>query len=231
MSETLAKQHILVIEDEVKIAELIEKYLYLEGFKTSLIHDGNCALDAVNELNPDLIILDIMLPGTNGIELCSKIRQYSDVPIIMLTARVEEIDHLIGFDVGADDYVTKPFKPKELMARVKAILKRRRMPSSKPSTFKAGNNIVDPSEYKVLVKNEELKLTINEFSLLKILIASPNKVFSRQDLLTMTQGKYFESYERSIDSHIKNLRKKLTQADPDSHYIESIYGVGYKFKI
>ena len=231
MSETLAKQHILVIEDEVKIAELIEKYLYLEGFKTSLIHDGNCALDAINELNPDLIILDIMLPGTNGIELCSKIRQYSDVPIIMLTARVEEIDHLIGFDVGADDYVTKPFKPKELMARVKAILKRRRMPSSKPSIFKAGNIIVDPSEYKVLVKNEELKLTINEFSLLKILIASPNKVFSRQDLLTMTQGKYFESYERSIDSHIKNLRKKLTQADPDSHYIESIYGVGYKFKI
>ncbi|MEM6509579.1 response regulator [Pseudoalteromonas sp.] len=231
MSETLAKQHILVIEDEVKIAELIEKYLYLEGFKTSLIHDGNCALDAVNELNPDLIILDIMLPGTNGIELCSKIRQFSDVPIIMLTARVEEIDHLIGFDVGADDYVTKPFKPKELMARVKAILKRRRMPSSKPSTFTAGNIIVDPSEYKVLVKNEELKLTINEFSLLKILIASPNKVFSRQDLLTMTQGKYFESYERSIDSHIKNLRKKLTQADPDSHYIESIYGVGYKFKI
>jgi len=231
MSETLAKQHILVIEDEVKIAELIEKYLYLEGFKTSLIHDGNCALDAVNELNPDLIILDIMLPGTNGIELCSKVRQFSDVPIIMLTARVEEIDHLIGFDVGADDYVTKPFKPKELMARVKAILKRRRMPSSKPSTFKAGNIIVDPSEYKVLVKNEELKLTINEFSLLKILIASPNKVFSRQDLLTMTQGKYFESYERSIDSHIKNLRKKLTQADPDSHYIESIYGVGYKFKI
>ncbi|MDI4670015.1 response regulator [Pseudoalteromonas shioyasakiensis] len=231
MSETLAKQHILVIEDEVKIAELIEKYLYLEGFKTSLIHDGNCALDAVNELNPDLIILDIMLPGTNGIELCSKIRQFSDVPIIMLTARVEEIDHLIGFDVGADDYVTKPFKPKELMARVKAILKRRRMPNSKPSTFTAGNIIVDPSEYKVLVKNEELKLTINEFSLLKILIASPNKVFSRQDLLTMTQGKYFESYERSIDSHIKNLRKKLTQADPDSHYIESIYGVGYKFKI
>lgn len=231
MSETLAKQHILVIEDEVKIAELIEKYLYLEGFKTSLIHDGNCALDAVNELNPDLIILDIMLPGTNGIELCSKIRQFSDVPIIMLTARVEEIDHLIGFDVGADDYVTKPFKPKELMARVKAILKRRRMPSSKPSTFTAGNIIVDPSEYKVLVKNEELKLTINEFSLLKILIASPNKVFSRQDLLTMTQGKYFESYERSIDSHIKNLRKKLTQADPGSHYIESIYGVGYKFKI
>ncbi|WP_462175216.1 response regulator [Pseudoalteromonas gelatinilytica] len=231
MSETLAKQHILVIEDEVKIAELIEKYLYLEGFKTSLIHDGNCALDAVNELNPDLIILDIMLPGTNGIELCSKIRQYSDVPIIMLTARVEEIDHLIGFDVGADDYVTKPFKPKELMARVKAILKRRRMPTNKPSTFTAGNIIVDPSEYKVLIKNEELKLTINEFSLLKILIASPNKVFSRQDLLTMTQGKYFESYERSIDSHIKNLRKKLIQADPDSHYIESIYGVGYKFKI
>ncbi|WP_105174688.1 MULTISPECIES: response regulator [unclassified Pseudoalteromonas] len=231
MSETLAKQHILVIEDEVKIAELIEKYLYLEGFKTSLIHEGNCALDAVNELNPDLIILDIMLPGTNGIELCSKIRQYSDVPIIMLTARVEEIDHLIGFDVGADDYVTKPFKPKELMARVKAILKRRRMPTNKPSTFTAGNIIVDPSEYKVLVKNEELKLTINEFSLLKILIASPNKVFSRQDLLTMTQGKYFESYERSIDSHIKNLRKKLIQADPDSHYIESIYGVGYKFKI
>ena len=230
MSETIAKQHILVIEDEVKIAELIEKYLYLEGFKTSLIHDGTCALDAVNELTPALIILDIMLPGTNGIELCSKIRQYSDVPIIMLTARVEEIDHLIGFDVGADDYVTKPFKPKELMARVKAILKRRRMPTTAPNTLKAGNIIVDPSEYKVLVNNAELKLTINEFSLLKILIASPNKVFSRQDLLTMTQGKYFESYERSIDSHIKNLRKKLTQADPNSHYIESIYGVGYKFK-
>lgn len=231
MSENQAKQHILVIEDEVKIAELLEKYLYLEGYQTSLIHDGNLVLNAVNELNPDLIILDIMLPGVNGIELCSKIRQTSDVPIIMLTARVEEIDHLIGFDVGADDYVTKPFKPKELMARVKAILKRRRMPTNTRSTFQAGTIVLNPSEHKVLVKDEELKLTINEFSLLKILIASPNKVFSRQDLLTLTQGKYFESYERSIDSHIKNLRKKLTVADPQNHYIESIYGVGYKFKI
>ncbi|RZF91949.1 response regulator transcription factor [Pseudoalteromonas sp. N1230-9] len=231
MSENQAKQHILIIEDEVKIAELLEKYLYLEGYQTSLIHDGNLVLNAVNELNPDLIILDIMLPGVNGIELCSKIRQTSDVPIIMLTARVEEIDHLIGFDVGADDYVTKPFKPKELMARVKAILKRRRMPTNTRSTFQAGTIVLNPSEHKVLVKDEELKLTINEFSLLKILIASPNKVFSRQDLLTLTQGKYFESYERSIDSHIKNLRKKLTVADPQNHYIESIYGVGYKFKI
>lgn len=231
MSENQAKQHILIIEDEVKIAELLEKYLYLEGYQTSLIHDGNLVLNAVNELNPDLIILDIMLPGINGIELCSKIRQTSDVPIIMLTARVEEIDHLIGFDVGADDYVTKPFKPKELMARVKAILKRRRMPTNTRSTFQAGTIVLNPSEHKVLVKDEELKLTINEFSLLKILIASPNKVFSRQDLLTLTQGKYFESYERSIDSHIKNLRKKLTVADPQNHYIESIYGVGYKFKI
>ncbi|MCF7500577.1 response regulator transcription factor [Pseudoalteromonas sp. L1] len=231
MSENQAKQHILIIEDEAKIAELLEKYLYLEGYQTSLIHDGNLVLNAVNELNPDLIILDIMLPGVNGIELCSKIRQTSDVPIIMLTARVEEIDHLIGFDVGADDYVTKPFKPKELMARVKAILKRRRMPTNTRSTFQAGTIVLNPSEHKVLVKDEELKLTINEFSLLKILIASPNKVFSRQDLLTLTQGKYFESYERSIDSHIKNLRKKLTVADPQNHYIESIYGVGYKFKI
>ncbi len=226
-----ATPHILVVEDETKIADIIEKYLFLEGYTSTQVNDGNQVLTAVASENPDLIILDIMLPGVTGIELCKKIRQTNDVPIIMLTARVDEVDHLLGFGVGADDYVCKPFKPKELMARVKAILKRRVHIFGANNTLSVANIVLSQDEFQVHIDGTLVKLTTNEFNLLKVLMSHPNKVFSREELLTQTQGKYVESYERSIDSHIKNLRKKLINVDPRCQHIESIYGVGYKFKL
>jgi len=226
----MTKHHILIIEDEVKIANLISKYLVLEGYDSTHISDGKDAILSYQQCQADLIILDVMLPTINGIELCKLIREISNVPVIMLTARVEEIDQLIGFDVGADDYVCKPFKPKELMARVKAILKRsHHQQHPQRESLQMGSIKLDTVSHKVQVLNEEVMLTLNEFNLLKIFLQSPDKVFSRQELLQTTQGKYFESYERTIDSHIKNLRKKLNKADPNTQHIKSIYGVGYQF--
>lgn len=224
------KKHILIVEDEFKIANLISKYLILEGYESSHVSDGKDALTVFQECQADLVVLDIMLPNVNGIDICKSIREISDVPIIMLTARVEEIDKLIGFDVGADDYVSKPFKPKELMARIKAVLKRvNHTQESSSSIIESGSITLDAVTHKVFVKNQEVVLTLNEFNLLKVFLECPNKVFSRQELLKTTQGKYFESYERTVDSHIKNLRKKLTKVDPNTHYIKSIYGVGYQY--
>ncbi|MGL1959303.1 MAG: response regulator transcription factor [Colwellia sp.] len=226
----MTKQHILIVEDELKIADLIGKYLLLEGYDSSHVIDGKEALQCFKHCQADLIILDLMLPNINGIDLCKSFREISNVPIIMLTARVEEIDKLIGFEVGADDYVCKPFKPKELMARVKAVLKRVNTNQQiQPTLIEKGAIILDINAHKVYVQGIDVILTLNEFNLLKNFLEHPNKVFSRQALLEATQGKYFESYERTIDSHIKNLRKKLTQADPNNHHIKSIYGVGYQF--
>lgn len=227
----MTKKHILIVEDEVKIAIIIGKYLEAEGYEYTHVADGKDAVNTFKDCQPDLVVLDIMLPNVNGIDICKSLREFSHVPIVMLTARVEEIDTLIGFDVGADDYVCKPFKPKELMARVKAILYRAAISSSKESASKieSGSITINISTHKVFVKDAEVTLTFNEFNLLKIFVESPEKVYSRQDLLKITQGKYFESYERTIDSHIKNLRKKLSKADPDVQHIKSIYGVGYQY--
>lgn len=226
----MTMQHILIIEDEEKIASLISKYLMLEGFNSTHIADGKDALASFEYCQADLIILDVMLPSIDGITLCKAFREITDTPIIMLTARIDEIDRLIGFDVGADDYVCKPFKPKELMARIKAILKRVNKGQKKNSNVIAKGGIsLDIHNHKVLVEEQEVVLTLNEFNLLKLFLEHPNRVFSRQELLKITQGKYFESYERTIDSHIKNLRKKLTKADPNTCHIKSIYGVGYQY--
>tara|TARA_R110002167_G_scaffold91458_1_gene246006 strand:- start:49155 stop:49841 length:687 start_codon:yes stop_codon:yes gene_type:complete len=225
----MTKQHILIIEDEIKIANLISKYLLLEGYTSSHVADGIDAIHCFEQCQTSLIILDVMLPSIDGIELCKSFRKITETPIIMLTARVDEIDQLIGFDVGADDYVCKPFKPKELMARIKAILKRVNYANGQNSAVIATGTItLDINSHKVYVKDKEVILTFNEFNLLKIFVECPNRVFSREELLNITQGKYFESYERTIDSHIKNLRKKLTKAEPNTHHIKSIYGVGYQ---
>lgn len=236
------KSHILIIEDEPKITKLISQYLAFEGFKSSCIHNGKNALKAYIQLSPDLVILDVNLPVVDGITICQSIRQLSDVPIIMLSAKVDEEDQLLGFEAGADDYVCKPFRPKALMARVKARLNR--MPatfvhselnsqlsdvSSDTEVIHSGNIMLDPSKHQVTVNNNDVKLTANEFILLKVLLNEPNKVFSRKDLLAFTQGKYFESYERTIDTHIKNIRRKLYQADDSYQPISSIYGIGYKY--
>jgi len=223
----MEKQHILIVEDEVKIAELIRKYLKLEGYESTHAQNGNEAISLFHKTTPDLIVLDIMLPDIDGFDVCKRLREYSEVPIIMLTARVEEVDRLMGFGMGADDYVCKPFIPRELVARIRAVLSRT-LRHNEQKVLKVGSLTLDIAQYKLTVGSTEIRLTQNEFSLLKIMMLSPNKVFSRQELLTTTQGQFVDIYERTVDSHIKNLRKKLAQVAPEKNFIESIYGIGYK---
>jgi two-component system response regulator BaeR len=178
----------------------------------------------------DLVILDIMLPGVDGMTLCREIRAFSSLPVIMMTAKVEEVDRLIGFELGADDYICKPFSPRELVARVKAVLKRTSAPS--PETLSRnlthGPITVNESSRRVTVNGEEIRLTPNEFGILVALMRNPGHVFSRNELLNLVQGYQYEGYDRTIDSHIKNLRKKLNRVLPDQEFIGSIYGVGYR---
>lgn len=217
---------VLIVEDEKKIAELISKYLVIEGFSCVRAENGEEALSLMAQLNPDVIILDVMLPGMDGVAVCEQVRRRSDVPIIMLTARVEEVDRLIGFAKGADDYVCKPFNPKELVARVHAILRRVRPPTQK-NTLVHNDIELSVDEHTVKVSGTDVQLTQIEFTLLHTLMACPHQVFSREDLLTSVHGKYSESYERTIDFHIKNLRKKIN-AEAQTRYIKTIYGIGYK---
>jgi len=221
------KQHILIVEDEEKIADLIRKYLKLEGYDSTIAHTGSDALSKFHSVSPDLVVLDIMLPDMDGLDICKNLRAFSNVPIIMLTARVDEVDRLMGFEVGADDYVCKPFIPRELVARIRAILNRI-VGNSGQKILTVRALALDTSQHKVTVDSIEIKLTQNEFSLLKIMMSTPNRVYSRQELLTATQGQSIDIYERTIDTHIKNLRKKLNKAVPSSNFIESIYGIGYK---
>lgn len=223
----MQKQHVLIVEDENKIAEIIRKYLKLEGYESTQAESGDEALALYHQVNPDLIVLDIMLPDMDGVDICKRLREFSEVPIIMLTARVEEVDRLMGFEAGADDYVCKPFIPRELVARIRAVLNRTQR-NSEQKVLRTGRLMLDISQYKATVDSIEIKLTQNEFSLLKVMISTPNRVFSRQELLTATQGQSIDIYERTIDTHIKNLRKKLNQVAPQSNFIESIYGIGYK---
>lgn len=217
---------ILIIEDEVKIAELIRKYLNLEGFTSFHADSGSKGLQLVQDVSPDLIVLDLMLPDIDGIEVCKRIRSKMDTPIIMLTAKVDEVDRLIGFSEGADDYVCKPFNPSELIARIHAIL--RRTSSRTESNCLTHDAItMNITEHKVTVDGEVVPLTQMEFSLLRCLVANPSQVFSREELLTASHRKYTESYERTIDFHIKNLRKKINHGNQYS-FVKTVYGIGYK---
>jgi two-component system, OmpR family, response regulator BaeR len=219
---------ILVVEDEIKISDLICKYLSIEGYSFYQAFSGFDALQKISAYNPDLIILDIMLPEINGLEICQKIRETSNVPIIILTARVDDIDRLMGFAKGADDYVCKPFNPNELMARVKAILRRIHRVIEEPKLVTIGPVTINTQEYCVLVNGIAVQLTRIEFNILSTLMSNPHQVFSREDLLTSTHGKYSEVYDRSIDFHIKNLRKKIN-LDENFVCIKSVYGLGFKF--
>lgn len=227
----MKKKHVLLVEDEERIATLISKYLALEGYECTCLESGLNAVQKIQTTNPDICILDIMLPEVNGLEICEQVRTFSDVPILMLTARVEEVDKLIGFNEGADDYVCKPFSPKELMARVAALLRRAepKQPSHKQLTYKSLT--IDIDKFSVDVNQQTVKLTGNEFNILKTLMQYPEKVFSRKELLLAVKQHELEIYERTIDSHIKNLRKKLAQVTSGESYIASIYGIGYSLKV
>lgn len=224
----MAKKQIMVVEDELKIARIVGDYLESSGYQAMLIFHGNDVISQVHKSRPDLIILDIMLPGKDGIEICKDIRRFSDVPIIMLTAKVEEIDRLLGLELGADDYICKPFSPREVVARVKTILKRV-APQTTPKMLSCGKITLDPVCHQVFIMNYEVQFTPIEFGLLQFLMTNSGQVFSRNELLDKVQGYSFEGYDRTIDSHIKNLRKKIAQKLPENKYIRTVYGVGYTF--
>lgn len=223
----MANEQILVVEDEIKIADLLKDYLSKAGFRVTCATGGDEAIEMVKNMAPALILLDLMLPGMDGIAVCRETRHFSDIPIIMVTAKVEEVDRLVGLEIGADDYICKPFSPREVVARVKAVLRRAR-PDEAPRRLIAGPVILDENTRQVMIDGKPIRLTPSEFGLLNVLIASPGRVFSRSELLDKVQGYQFEGYDRTIDSHVKNLRKKIARKLPGNEVIVSIYGVGYK---
>jgi two-component system response regulator BaeR len=220
-------QDILVVEDETKIAGILQDYLVKAGYRVLCLDRGDLVVPYVRQKQPALILLDLMLPGLDGMEVCREVRKFADVPIIMITARVEEIDRLLGLELGADDYICKPFSPREVVARVKAVLRRVYAPPT-AKTLVAGEVTLIPETHQVLVGGQELKLTPCEYNLLKTLLSHPNRIFSRHELINIVQGYDFEGYERTIDSHIKNLRKKIAGCLSGKGVISTIYGVGYK---
>lgn len=218
---------ILVVDDEPKIVRLARDYLVKHGFRVTTAADGQAAVAAARREKPDLVILDLMLPLLDGREVCRILRRESDVPIIMLTALAEEIDQVTGLEIGADDYITKPFSPRALVARVRALLRRSRGAVTTPSTVRTGGLEIDAKKYSVTFNGEPIKLTPNEFKLLHLLASRPGQTLSRSQLLDTLHGTA-SSFDRSVDSHIKNLRKKL-QVSSGQGMIESVYGVGYRF--
>lgn len=220
---------ILVVDDEPKVARLARDYLEKNGFRVLTATDGQSALTTARREKPDLVILDLMLPHMDGREVCRILRRESDVPVIMLTALSEEIDQVTGLEIGADDYITKPFSPRALVARVRALLRRTRGDVKVPATIRAGGLEIDPEKYSVTLNGSPLKLTPNEFKLLQILASRPGQTLTREQLLDDLHGAAF-SMDRSVDSHIKNLRKKL-EAVSGKSMIETVYGIGYRFNI
>ncbi len=225
----MIKQHILIVEDEIKIAQLLRDYLIKADYMVSCLEQGDEVIPYVRQTPPALILLDIMLPEMNGIAVCRELGKFSTVPIIMITAKVEEVDRLLGLELGADDYICKPFSPREVVARVKAVLRRTHPePVEEGKKLIVGTIALDEKTYQVNIEDQVLKLTPSEFTLLKLLLARPNHVFSRQKLLELMRDYYFDGYERTIDSHIKNLRKKIAIQLPNKEVISTIYGIGYK---
>ncbi len=218
---------ILVIEDESRLSDSICKYLTAHEFKHLQAIDGESGLKLFELHQPDLIVLDIMLPDMNGLEVCEKIRSRSDIPIVFLTARIDDKDRLIGFEKGADDYICKPFNPLELISRIKAIL-RRTQENTHKETIIRGSVVLYPEEHRVTMDGSEIALTQIEFNILANLMQQPTRVFTRQELLETSHGKYSEHYVRTVDTHIKNLRKKINVND-QNEFVKTVYGVGYKF--
>lgn len=223
--------HVLIVEDEPKIAQILVDFLQLEGFQTSVLHDGAEAVKTIKTKQPDFVILDIMLPNKDGLSICKEVRQFSDVPVLMLTARVDEIDRLVGLGFGADDYVCKPFSPREVVARVQTILRRtqrQQTPNDNLVVYKTLALNHDRHECKL--ENKVIELTPVEFRLLKTLLEKPGSVFSRDKLMGTCYEDARIVSSRTIDSHMKNLRSKLATADSSESLLHSIYGVGYKIE-
>ncbi|AIX73190.1 two-component system response regulator BaeR [Pantoea sp. PSNIH4] len=219
---------ILIVEDELKIAQLMIDYLQAANYRTHHLARGDEAIAFIQQTPPDLILLDLMLPGLDGLSVCRELRRFSDLPVIMVTAKIEEIDRLLGLEIGADDYICKPFSPREVVARVKTILRRcRRTPeeNAAPSPL-----VIDEARFQASWDGKTLDLTPAEFRLLKTLAQEPGKVFSREQLLNHLYDDYRVVTDRTIDSHIKNLRRKLEALDADQPFIRAVYGMGYRWE-
>jgi two-component system, OmpR family, alkaline phosphatase synthesis response regulator PhoP len=227
----MVNKKILVVDDDAKIVELVKLYLVREGYNVLTAYNGEVALRLARESRPDLIVLDIMLPGMDGLEICRTLRAESAVPIILLTAKTTEVDRITGLDLGADDYVTKPFSPKELAARVRAVF--RRTPDETlqfgPQELHFGNLSVNFPQHEAYLDGKTLNLTPVEFKLLGVLIREPNRVFSRTQLIEKVLGYDFDGFDRTIDVHILNLRRKLEPGASRPQHIKTVYGSGYKF--
>jgi two-component system alkaline phosphatase synthesis response regulator PhoP len=221
---------ILIIEDESELVKVLGSYLEQAGFSVLAAGRGDAGLSTWEHKRPDLVILDLSLPGMDGLDVAREIRRKSDTPIIMLTARVEEADRLIGLELGADDYVLKPFSPREVVARVRAVLRRAGAAQAAPEVLRTGDLEIDLEGHTVSTAGKGVDLTPTEFNLLVTLAAQPGRVFSRLQLLEAVQGAAYEGYERTIDAHIKNLRAKIEPDSRQPRYIETVFGVGYRFK-
>ncbi|WP_027706531.1 response regulator [Zooshikella ganghwensis] len=219
-------KQILVVEDEVKLAQLIADYLQHAGFNPFILNEGTHAVSWVKTNQPQLILLDLMLPGMDGIEICKQIRTFSNTPLIMVTARIDEIDRLLGLELGADDYICKPFSPREVVARVKAVLRRTSEPFSPESALLQ----LDKHQLRATFFGEHVPLTAIEFQLLAILVDHPHRIFSRSQLMDKIYQDHRIVSERTIDSHIKKIRKKLATINNSQEVIHSVYGAGYKFE-
>jgi DNA-binding response OmpR family regulator len=220
------------VDDEAKIAEVIESYLESSGYEVHTASNGETALTVFEKVQPSLVILDLMLPDISGEEICRRLRKHSRVPIIMLTAKIEEEDILNGLDIGADEYVTKPFSPRQLVARVAALLRRAEedaVPLARVMSFFNNDLVIDFQSYEVEKNGNEVNLTPNEFKILGTLLKYPQKVFTREELIRSVIGEDFEGYDRIIDTHIKNLRQKIETDSRNPRYILTVHGIGYKF--
>ena len=221
---------ILVVEDEMKIARLVRDYLEHAGFEVLVVGEGGAAIASARGARPDLVVLDLGLPGTDGLDVARELRRTSSVPIIMLTARGDESDRVVGLELGADDYVVKPFSPKELVARVRAVLRRTDAARGDgPEVIRAGDVVLDVPKMRATVSGRPVDLTPTEFELLATLAREPGRVFTRPQLLDAIHGVAIESYERAIDAHVKNLRKKIEPAPSDPRYLLTVRGAGYRF--
>jgi DNA-binding response OmpR family regulator len=222
---------ILVVDDDRKTVDLIRLYLERAGFGVRVAHDGERALELVGECVPDLLILDLMLPKIDGLDVCLAVQAVNPVPVIMLTARTTEGDKLAGLETGADDYVTKPFSPRELVARVKAVLRRTRGAEGEPSEIRSGDVVIDLLHHAARVHGEGVRLTPKEFNLLRVLAREPGRPFTRSSLMERAFGFDYDGLERTVDAHIANLRKKIEPDPAHPRYVVTVQGLGYKFVV
>jgi len=220
---------ILVVDDKANIRTLVREYLTEQGYRVIIADNGQNALYTARQEKPDLILLDIMMPEMDGFEFIRRFRKESEAPIILLTARLEESDKVVGLELGADDYITKPFGMRELAARIKTVLRRTEKTGQASKVLRVADIILDQEDHFITVANREVRLTPSEFDLLAILMSAPGRVFSRPDLLESIQGNSFEGIARTIDQHVRNLRAKIEPDPTQPRYIETVFGVGYRF--